>query len=288
MHSSLSVPLRPLVVFYKYMRKLQIEKAVFGVNHAKRLAVYGRKGNMRPMTPLIIIPARMAATRLPGKPLADIGGLPMIVHVMNHASEANCGPVIVACSEREVFDAVTTHGGQAVMTEADLPSGTDRVRACADMVDPDGRYDIIVNVQGDMPTLDPTLIQTILAPFTDPAVDMTTAAVPTHDAREKNDPNVVKAVVAASGRALYFTRASAPTGDGPLLHHLGLYGYRRAALNRFCDLPPSPLETRERLEQLRALEAAMYIHVVQATVAPHGVDTMDDLIRARAIIGKVS
>lgn len=280
------VPFGRLCVFYKHTRKLQIEKAIFNAKHAKRLAVYGRKGIIAAMKPLIIIPARMAATRLPGKPLADIGGLPMIVHVMNRALQADCGPVIVACSEQAVFDAVTRHGGQAVMTEADLPSGTDRVRACADVIDPRGHHDIIVNVQGDMPTLDPALIADILSPFSDPDVDITTAAVATTDAREMADPNVVKAVIAASGRALYFTRASAPTGDGPLLHHLGIYGYRRAALDKFCALPPSPLETRERLEQLRALEANMYIHVVQVDVAPHGVDTMDDLIRARAIIEK--
>lgn len=236
------------------------------------------------MKPLILIPARMAASRLPGKPLADIGGLPMIVHVLRRAISANAGPVAVACSEIEVKDAVEAAGARAVMTDADLPSGTDRVRAAADIIDPDGQHDIIINVQGDMPTLDPALITAILAPFQNPDVDMTTAVVATTDTREISDPNVVKAVIAADGRALYFTRASAPSGEGPVMHHLGLYGYRRAALNRFCALPPSPLEKRERLEQLRALENGMRIDVVVGDTAPHGVDTIEDLERARALI----
>ncbi|WP_371398453.1 3-deoxy-manno-octulosonate cytidylyltransferase [Fretibacter rubidus] len=238
------------------------------------------------MTPLIIIPARMAATRLPGKPLADIGGTSMIVHVMRRAQEAAIGPVVIACSETVVKDVVEAAGGRAVMTDPELPSGTDRVKACADIIDPDGQHDIIVNVQGDMPTLDPGVIKAILAPFDNSDVDMTTAAVATSDAREIKDPNVVKAVIAGDGRALYFTRASAPSGDGPIMHHLGLYGYRRAALDRFCALPPSPLERRERLEQLRALEDGMRLDVVIVDAAPHGVDTPDDLDRARQLLLK--
>lgn len=263
---------------------MQIEKADFGQIWPQNTCGLWSQRLYGDMSALIIIPARMAATRLPGKPLSDIGGVPMIVHVLKRAEMANIGPVIVACSEGVVADAVRRAGGQAVMTDPDLPSGTDRVRACADIIDPAGDFQIIINVQGDMPTLDPSLITAVLAPFEDKAVDMTTAAVPTTDPRDIADPNVVKAVVAQDGRALYFTRASAPSGDGPVLHHLGLYGYRRAALNRFCDLPPSPLEQRERLEQLRALEAGMRIDVVSVDVAPHGVDTPEDLDRARAEI----
>ena len=267
------------------MARLQIEKAVLGQKYRKRLAVYGRKAQ-KPrynslMTPLIIIPARMDATRLPGKPLADIVGQPMIVHVMARAQAADIGPVVIACSETVVKDAVEAAGGRAVMTDPDLPSGTDRVKACADSLDPKRQHDIIINVQGDMPTLDPSLIAAILPPFENPNVDMTTAAVATSDPREIADPNVVKAVIGSDGRALYFTRASAPSGDGPVMHHLGLYGYRRAALDRFCALPPSPLERREKLEQLRALEDGMHIEVVIVTAAPHGVDTPEDLDRAR-------
>jgi len=236
------------------------------------------------MRPYVIIPARMRATRLPGKPLADIGGKAMIVHVMERAQAANIGPVAVACSEDEVYQAVTDAGGVAVMTDPDLPSGTDRVRAAINKLDAISAYDIVVNVQGDMPTLNPSLIETIIQPFNNPAVDMTTAAVETRDKREMTDPNVVKAIIAADGRALYFTRTCAPSGPGPVFHHLGLYGYRRAALNTFCDLAPSPLETRERLEQLRALEAGLRINVVMTEDAPHGVDTPDDLKRARMII----
>lgn len=238
------------------------------------------------MSALIIIPARMASTRLPGKPLADIAGQPMIVHVWRAATSANVGPVVVACAENEIMDVVKAAGGEAVLTDPELPSGSDRVRQAADIFDPDNAYDIVVNVQGDMPTLDPALVQTIIAPLqSDPHLDIVTAAVKTDDPREIADPNVVKAVVASSGRALYFTRASAPHGEGGVMHHLGLYAYRRAALNQFCDLPPSPLEQRERLEQLRALEAGMSIHVCNVDAAPHGVDTEDDLARARQLLG---
>ena len=229
----------------------------------------------------------MRATRLPGKPLADIGGKPMIVHVWQRALQADIGPVAVACSEVEVYDAVVSAGGQAVMTEPNLPSGTDRVRAAADIIDAAGAHDVIINVPGDMPTLDPSLVQDILTPFKKLSVDITTAAVKTDDADEKSDPNVVKAIIANDGHALYFTRATAPFGGGPVFHHLGIYGYRREALNRFCSLQPSPLEVRERLEQLRALEAGMRIDVVKVDVAPHGVDTAEDLERARkAIMGQ--
>ena len=237
------------------------------------------------MSALIIIPARMASTRLPGKPLADIAGLPMIVHVLQAAQAAEMGPVLVACAEKEIKHAVEQAGGKAVLTDPSLPSGSDRVRQAADIYDPEKRFDIIVNVQGDMPTLDPALVRIIIQPLLeDAALDIATAAVKTGDPREIADPNVVKAVAAASGRALYFTRAAAPSGEGDVLHHLGVYAYRRAALDKFCSLPPSPLEKRERLEQLRALEAGMSIHICLVDAAPHGVDTEEDLERARVIL----
>lgn len=247
------------------------------------------KGKSGSMSALIIIPTRMASTRLPGKPLADICGQPMIVHVLRAAEAANAGQVLVACAETEIKNAVEQAGGKAVLTDPDLPSGSDRARQAADLFDPKQAYDIVVNVQGDMPTLDPALLQTIIQPLLDDGdLDIVTAAVETSNLREIKDPNVVKAVVAVSGRALYFTRTAAPTGAGPVLHHLGVYAYRRAALNRFCDLPPSPLEQRERLEQLRALEAGMSIHVCLVDAAPHGVDTQDDLERARVMLGHVA
>ena len=238
------------------------------------------------MNPLIIIPARMASTRLPGKPLADIHGKPMIVHVMERAKAANCGPVYVACCEDEVFEMVTEHGGKAVMTKIDHPSGSDRVRAAADRVDPAGNFDVIVNVQGDTPGLDPAVISNVVAVLErEPTCDIATAVVETTDEGEKADPNVVKAVMGQSNRALYFSRAAIPTGHGPVWHHVGIYAYRRDALNRFCDLEPSFLEERERLEQLRALEAGMSIFVEMIDSAPVGVDTPEDLERVRAVMG---
>lgn len=239
------------------------------------------------MKPLIIIPARMGSSRLPGKPLADIHGSPMIVHVMRRAECAASVRVCVACAEAEVADAVKAAGGEAVMTPADLPSGTDRVRFAADILDPEKRHDIVINVQGDMPTLDPALVSDVMQILDrEDTCDIATAVVSTNCLREKNDPNVVKAVVAETGRALYFTRANAPSGDGPVFHHIGLYAYRRAALDRFCALPPSPLEIRERLEQLRALENGMIIHAAIVDAAPHGVDTPEDLERARQMLDK--
>ncbi len=237
------------------------------------------------MKALIVIPARMASTRLPGKPLADIHGKPMIVHVYERARASGTGPVIVACAEAEIASAITNRGGHAVMTDPNLPSGTDRVRAAADKFDPDKEYDVVVNVQGDMPTLDSAIIQRVVDVLADnPDADIATAAVHTEDKREISDPNVVKAVLAQNGRALYFTRASAPTGEGGVMHHVGLYAYRRDTLDRFCTLPPSPLEKRERLEQLRALEDGMQIYVTVLKTAPDGVDTPDDLARARNIL----
>lgn len=239
--------------------------------------------------PIILIPARMASTRLPGKPLADICGEPMIVHVWRRAIEAGLGPVVVATDTREVAEAVEKAGGIAVMTRADHPSGSDRIFEAVENFDPAGHYDIIVNVQGDLPTIDPRAIAAAVPPLANPAVDLATLAVEIRREDEKTDPNVVKAVGAeiAPGhfRALYFTRATAPTGPGPLYHHVGLYAWRRTALRRFVTLKPSPLEIRERLEQLRALEAGMRIDIVLVDDVPLGVDAPHDLERARAAIG---
>ena len=265
---------------------MQIENTILALlAEQNTCGLWSQRANHAAMSALIIIPARMASTRLPGKPLADIAGQPMIVHVWKAAEAAKMGPVLVACAEEEIKDAVERAGGTAELTDPELPSGSDRVRQAANRFDPYQSYDIVVNVQGDMPTLDPALIKTIVKPLVEnSAIDIVTAAVETDDPREIGDPNVVKAIVAENGRALYFTRAAAPSGTGPVLHHLGVYAYRRAALNQFCDLPPSPLEKRERLEQLRALEVGMSIHVCQVDAAPHGVDTEDDLVRARQIL----
>lgn len=239
-----------------------------------------------PMSPLVVIPARMASTRLPGKPLADICGAPMIVQVWRRATEAAIGPVLVACAEPEIADAITAAGGQAVLTDPDLPSGSDRVWQAVTRFDPVGHHDVIVNVQGDLPTLDPALVRAALGPLDDPAVDLSTLVAAITDPEERTNPNVVKAVTGLApdgdqARALYFTRATAPWGDGPLWHHIGLYAYRRAALQRFVSLPPSPLEQREKLEQLRALENGMSIECVRVDTVPLGVDTPADLEKAR-------
>jgi len=237
------------------------------------------------MKALIVIPARMASTRLPGKPLADIHGCPMIAHVYDRAVASDSGPVIVACAETEIARAIAAIGGQAGMTEPDLPSGTDRVKVAADQFDPEKSFDVVINVQGDMPTLDPAIIGQTLQILKDhPNADIATAAVHTENQREIDDPNVVKAIITEHDKALYFTRASAPSGEGGVWHHVGLYAYRREALDRFCALPPSPLEKRERLEQLRALENGMTIYVARLDAAPDGVDTPEDLERARAIL----
>lgn len=240
--------------------------------------------------PLILIPARMAATRLPGKPLADIAGEPMIVHVWRRAIEAGIGPVAVATDAPEIAAAIEAVGGRAVMTRADHPSGSDRIHEAMEAIDPQGLHDVVVNVQGDFPTIDPRAIAASILPLADPAVAIATLACEIAREEERTDPNVVKVVGAmiAPGRlrALYFTRATAPWGEGPLHHHVGLYAYRRAALKRFVALPPSPLETRERLEQLRAMEDGMRIDVTLVDDAPFGVDTPQSLAMARAILGE--
>ncbi|HEX4408876.1 MAG TPA: 3-deoxy-manno-octulosonate cytidylyltransferase [Xanthobacteraceae bacterium] len=237
---------------------------------------------------LIVIPARLAATRLPGKPLADIAGEPMIVHVLRRALEADLGPVVVATDAPEIAAVVDKAGGRPVLTKPDHASGSDRIFEALGKVDPQGRVEIVVNLQGDLPSIEPETVAAVLRPLTDPAVDIATlAAVITRDT-ERTDPNVVKVVGTPLSpsrlRALYFTRATAPSGEGPLYHHIGLYAYRRAALERFVSLPPSPLEQRERLEQLRALEAGMRIDVEVVEAVPLGVDTPEDLERARAVL----
>jgi 3-deoxy-manno-octulosonate cytidylyltransferase (CMP-KDO synthetase) len=239
---------------------------------------------------LVLIPARMAATRLPGKPLADIGGVPMIVHVLRRAQEAALGPVVVATDSAEIATIVDKAKGRAVMTRADHPSGSDRIFEALGKADPERRAKFIVNLQGDLPTLDPKAVAAALAPLADAAVDIATLAAEIKVAAERTDPNVVKVVGTPVGperlRALYFTRATAPTGEGPLYHHIGLYAYRRAALERFVTLPPSPLERREKLEQLRALEAGMRIDVAIVDDVPLGVDTPEDLAKAREILAR--
>ncbi|MDF2095264.1 3-deoxy-manno-octulosonate cytidylyltransferase [Aquibaculum arenosum] len=243
--------------------------------------------------PIVLIPARLASTRLPNKPLADIHGKPMIVHVLDRAREAAVGPVVVAAAEAEVVEAVEAAGGRAVLTDPDLPSGSDRIHQALQRIDPQARHDLIVNLQGDLPTLDPELIRAVLSPLADPAVDIGSLAVEIEDAQERDNPNVVKPVCAFAektsiARALYFTRCSAPWDGGdprkPLYHHIGIYAYRRAALDRFVALPPSPLELREKLEQLRALEAGMRVDVARVDTLPLGVDTPADLERARSLL----
>lgn len=240
------------------------------------------------LRPMILVPARMTATRLPGKPLADIAGLPMIVQVWRRAREADIGPVYVAADDAAIVAAVREHGGEAILTRPDHPSGSDRIHEALGLVDPDGRHDVIVNVQGDLPTIDPAAVRASIAPLCEPSVDIATLAAEIVRDEEKTNPNVVKVVGSPIGesrlRALYFTRATAPHGDGPLFHHIGLYAYRRAALGRFVSLPPSVLERREKLEQLRALEAGMRIDVEVVATVPLGVDTPDDLERARTIL----
>ena len=237
---------------------------------------------------LIVIPARMASTRLPGKPLADIAGWPMIVHVLRRVEAAAIGPVVVATDSREIEAVVRAAGGRAVMTRSDHGSGTDRIAEALGEIDPAGRAAIIVNVQADVPTLNPADLAATLTPLADPGVDIATLAAEIVHAKERDDPSVVKVVgtpvSAARLRALYFTRATAPSGPGPLYHHIGLYAFRRAAFERFVALPPSLLEQRERLEQLRALEAGMRIDVAIVDGEPLTVDTPEDLARARAVL----
>jgi 3-deoxy-manno-octulosonate cytidylyltransferase (CMP-KDO synthetase) len=241
------------------------------------------------MNPVLLIPARMASTRLPQKPLAEIGGVPMIVRVWRQAMAAGLGPVVVAAAEPEIARAVEQAGGRAVLTDPDLPSGSDRIWAALQAVDPAGAHEVVINLQGDLPALDPAQIQAVARALALSGADIATLAAPIDHAPDRADPAVVKAVVAwdaseTLGKALYFTRAPAPAGDGALYHHVGLYAYRRAALARFVALPPSPLERREKLEQLRALEAGMSIWVARVDSAPLSVDTPADLEKARKLL----
>ncbi len=228
------------------------------------------------MSVLIVIPARMKATRLPNKPLALIGGEPMIVQVWRRAMEAKLGEVIVACDGEEIAAAIRAVGGNAVITNPDHPSGSDRIWEAVSKTD----HDIIINLQGDVPTLEPQLLHALLEPLKNSAVDIATLAAEITREEEHANPSVVKIVMAQDGRALYFTRATAPHGDGPRYHHIGVYAYRRAALKQFVSLTPSPLELREKLEQLRALEAGLRIDVTVVDTIPLGVDTPEDLARA--------
>lgn len=240
--------------------------------------------------PIVIIPARMASSRLPGKPLADICGEPMIAHVWRRAIEADVGPVLVAADDSRIVRAVEAVGGKAVLTRRDHQSGSDRIFEALGSLGSAPVYDIVVNVQGDLPTIERDAVRACLAPLADAGVDIATLATPIAPPEEKDDPNVVKVVgtLVAPGRlrALYFTRARAPWGEGELLHHIGLYAYRRDALEAFVSMPASPLERREKLEQLRALEAGMRIDVMVVDAAPLGVDTPEDLNRARTILGQ--
>jgi len=237
---------------------------------------------------VVLIPARMASTRLPGKPLADIGGRPMIVQVALRAREAGAERIVVAVDDEQVFAAVQNAGFDVMMTRDDHQSGSDRIFEALQKADPYGKAEYVINVQGDLPTIEAETIRASLRPLENTAVDIATLTVEITDEEEKTNPNVVKVVGSPLSetrlRALYFTRTTAPYGDGPLYHHIGLYTYRRAALETFVRLPPSPLELRERLEQLRALEAGMRIDAEIVRSVPLGVDTPHDLEKARKIL----
>jgi 3-deoxy-manno-octulosonate cytidylyltransferase (CMP-KDO synthetase) len=239
--------------------------------------------------PIIVIPARLASTRLPRKPLADIAGVPMIVHVLRRAEAAAVGPVLVACAEREIKEAVERAGGRAVMTRPEHPSGSDRIHEAVTAVDPERRHDVVVNLQGDLPVIAPDAVRAVLAPLAANGVDIATLAAPIRDAAMRDDPNTVKAAAGFApgqriARALYFSRLPVPHGAGEHYHHIGLYAYRRTALERFVKLPPAVLEKRESLEQLRALAAGMRIDVALVDSVPFEVNTPADLARARELL----
>ncbi|KQM30296.1 3-deoxy-manno-octulosonate cytidylyltransferase [Rhizobium sp. Leaf68] len=237
---------------------------------------------------IVLIPARMASTRLPGKPLADINGKPMIVQVALRAREAGAERIVVAVDDERVFDAVKAAGFDVIMTRNDHQSGSDRIYEALQKADPEGRAEFVINVQGDLPTIEPETIRASLLPMDNPEVDIATLTVPITDEDEKSNPSIVKIVGSPLSqtrlRALYFTRATAPYGHGPLYHHIGLYTYRRAALAKFVSLKPSVLELRESLEQLRALEAGMRIDAEIVRSIPLGVDTQPQLETARKIL----
>ena len=245
------------------------------------------------MKPIVLIPARMASTRLPGKPLADIGGVPMIVRVWRQAMAARVGPVVVAAAEREIAEAIEVAGGHAVLTKPELASGSDRIHAALEAIDREYQHDVVVNLQGDLPALDPAYVRSVVDALAATGADIATLAAEIDDEADYDNPNVVKPVVAWDvtgdrGRALYFTRARAPYGEGPLFHHVGIYAYTRTALARFVALEPSALEKREKLEQVRALEAGMTIAVARVDGVPLSVDTEDDLKKAREAIAQES
>lgn len=240
------------------------------------------------MNPIILIPARMGSTRLPRKPLAEIGGTPMIVHVWRRAREAGIGPVVVATDNNEIVQAIAGAGGRAVLTRAEHPAGSDRIHEALEALDPGSEHDVVINLQGDLPTIAPGTVRRALEPLQNASVAISTLAAEIQRVSERDDPNVVKVVgteiLPGHLRALYFTRSTAPWGEGPLYHHIGLYAYRRDALRHFVGLPPSRLEQRERLEQLRALEAGMRIDVAIVDDVPLGVDTPSELLRARTLL----
>jgi len=240
-------------------------------------------------SPLVLVPARLASTRLPGKPLADIHGLPMIAHVIKRAQEADLGPVVVAAAEAEIVEAARAVGAEAILTDPNHPSGSDRIYEALTKFDPHGKYDAVINLQGDIPTLEPETARAAAACLQDGGVDIATPIALIHSATERNDPAVVKAIVelkpgARRGRALYFSRVTAPANEGPYYHHIGLYAYRREALETFVKLPPAELEKREKLEQLRALAAGMRIDAVLVDEVPLGVDTPAQLALARELL----
>lgn len=246
----------------------------------------------KPRNPIVMIPARLASTRLPNKPLADIAGMPMIVQVSARAEESGVPSLAVATGDQAIFEVMQKERPRipVQLTDPDLPSGTDRICAALKILDPDRKHDVVINLQGDLPTIDPKLITAVLEPLADPAVEIATIAAVIREESERNDPNVVKVAAAFApgrriARALYFSRATIPSGEGDHYHHIGLYAYRREALERFVALPPGLLERREKLEQLRALEAGMRIDVGLVDTVPLGVDTPADLERARAILG---
>ena len=249
------------------------------------LANIQQMANSNKSSTIILIPARMASTRLPNKPLADIHGIPMIVQVWRRAVEAKSGRVVVATDSQDVTKVVQNHGGEVVLTRSDHVSGSDRIFEALGKLDPDKKIEVIINVQGDLPTIEPEAIRASLIPLQNPAVDLSTLVAKININEERTNPNVVKMIGTPTGertfRALYFTRTTAPYGDGPLYHHIGLYAWRRNALEKFVSLKPSTLELREKLEQLRALEAGMRIDAALVDTVPLGVDTAADLERAR-------
>ncbi|KDE20475.1 3-deoxy-manno-octulosonate cytidylyltransferase [Acetobacter aceti 1023] len=239
---------------------------------------------------LVVIPARLASTRLPGKPLADIAGRPMVLRVWDAAMAANIGPVVVAAADQDIHDAVTAAGGTAILTDPNLPSGSDRVWQASQIFDPDGKYDVLLNLQGDLPTFEPQALRAVMDVMANPAYDIGTLVASVTSDAEKMASSVVKVACdfsedALTAPALYFSRQPIPWGNGPFWHHIGVYGWRRAALQKFVALPPSGLEKRESLEQLRALEAGMRIGCTRLASAPFGVDTPEDLERARRAFG---